>query len=153
MKMRSLCIGIVVMLFASVICAASGPTSRPATEVVVIDLVFLDELDRATPEKAVDTWENSARSAKLLYMVQMGDKHAIRTAQRILPQLYLSDGKLVQADWLALSLYDQVELDGIEKLSPRQQRAVLKAYDRLLPYDWVTNKKEFLAAHPFREKK
>lgn len=142
-----ICIGIALLTSTS-----EGRAASPKSATVTIDLAFLDRLDRAKPKEVYQLWDRPGCAPELLYLVQIGNKHAIRTARKILPRLYMADVVPREEDWLALKLYDQVELKGLEKLSPTEQRVVIRAYDRLLPCDWETDKKAFLTAHPIPRK-
>ena len=52
-----------------------------------------------------------------------------------------------ETNWLAMAEYDQVNLEGLEKLSQQEQIMIIRRYNRLDPLDWNTVRDEYLRKH------
>ena len=94
----------------------------------------------------VDSWENASNN--LLFLVRRGDPEAIEVAWKALPVVHRWAVHYDDADWLALSLYDQDDLKGMTSLSIVDQCEMFSYFNQLRPLDWSTVSLDFLRKHP-----
>lgn len=123
-----------------VIASGCCPTPRNA---VVVKRDFLKTLhDFPT----LDGWDENIFA--LQYLVEEGDTYAIETGWRVLPTVIKAEVVYKEIDWLALALYDQRDLRGVEALTVSDQAIVIKRYDTLQPLDWHSIRRAYLTEHP-----
>lgn len=121
---------------------ASCSRVTPPRSSQVVDVNFVDDL---VSYPTLEKWE--AHSPELLYLVQKGDRNAIRGTWRVLAFLLNSGIVYEETNWLAMAEYDQVNLEGLEKLSQQEQIMIIRRYNRLDPLDWNTVRDEYLRKH------
>ena len=94
----------------------------------------------------VDSWEHDSNN--LLFLVRRGDPEAIAVAWKALPIVHRWAVHYDDADWLALSLYEQDDLRGMNSLSVEDQCEMFKYFGQLQPLDWSTVSLDYLRKHP-----
>lgn len=126
---------ILAIMFMAVACVGCHTGGKQ----VSIDTSFLSELQR---QPSLEQWEK--HDSELLYLVSQNYPDAILAAQRVIPVVKRADIVYPELSWLALAVYSQVDLRGVERLSMEDQKITIQYYDSLKPLDWPTVREDFI---------